>query len=220
MRSAVHHDDYEVRDQIYRLDPNGVLDTTYGPGGRVLVSQFPHADFPIHSLTASRGLGWLDDAYDSNGYFVALIKLAADGTIDPTIGESGLARIDTNDAPDASTSVPCILPLASGQVLVVFNALADGQTRNVVVRVRPDDPPAGTVRFDVSDVQLSATALTTQLVIHRAGGSQGAVSVHFETIDGSGLAALDYTVAAGQLDWPDGDASDRQVTITLPRSAQ
>ena len=105
-------------------------------------------------------------------------------------------------------------------MLIVFNTLADAQTRNVVVRVRPDDPPAGTVRFDNSDLKLSATALTLELVIHRAGGSEGAVSVHYETFDSSGLGGVDYNAAAGRLDWPDGDVSDRHLTLSLPRSAQ
>ena len=135
-------------------------------------------------------------------------------------GNSGIAKIDTNDVPQSSTSVPCILLLASGQVLIVFNTLADAQTRNVVVRVPPDDPPAGTVRFDNSDLKLSATALTLELVIHRAGGSEGAVSVHYETFDSSGLGGVDYNAAAGRLDWPDGDVSDRHLTLSLPRSAQ
>jgi hypothetical protein len=59
---------------------------------------------------------------------------------------------------------------------------------------------------------------TFNAVVNRVGGSDGNVSVDFQVADGTAtVAGGDYTVASptGTLNWNDGDATPRNVTITV-----
>ncbi len=53
------------------------------------------------------------------------------------------------------------------------------------------------------------------ILVARSGGSDGEVSVYFETIDNSAEAASDYTATSGTLTWTNGDAADKVVTIDI-----
>lgn len=54
------------------------------------------------------------------------------------------------------------------------------------------------------------------LVVRRLGSAQGAVTVSYRTIAGTALPGVQYAeVAAGELSWPDGDATGRTITIDL-----
>jgi uncharacterized delta-60 repeat protein len=87
-----------------------------------------------------------------------------------------------------------------------------GQSVAFITRYRPDDPAAGTISIDDTHTQ---TETAVNLLVHRTGGSQGSVSVHFQTIDGEALAGQDYLAANGQLDWADGDATDKQISLSV-----
>jgi CSLREA domain-containing protein len=51
--------------------------------------------------------------------------------------------------------------------------------------------------------------------VSRTGGSSGAVSVHYATSDGTATAGSDYVATSGDLNWTDGDTSNKQITITI-----
>jgi choice-of-anchor B domain-containing protein len=58
------------------------------------------------------------------------------------------------------------------------------------------------------------------LVVRRLGSAQGAAAVSYRTIAGTALPGVQYAeVAAGELSWPDGDATGRTITIDLMPSA-
>lgn len=56
---------------------------------------------------------------------------------------------------------------------------------------------------------------TAVITVRRLGSGEGAASVSFATQDGTAVAGTDFTAASGTLSWPDGDTSDRTITIDL-----
>lgn len=70
-------------------------------------------------------------------------------------------------------------------------------------------------------IQFSAPAFTAAekgvgtLLVTRAGGSDGAVSVAYQTGGGSALAGKDYTAAAGTVSWSNQDSSPKTITVPM-----
>ncbi|MBZ9609989.1 choice-of-anchor B family protein [Rheinheimera maricola] len=67
------------------------------------------------------------------------------------------------------------------------------------------------LQLSASGVEGAAIALTVQ----RLGGSDGAVSVQYELQDGTAIGGVDYENISAQLDWADGDSSDRSISVQL-----
>ncbi|MGA9572856.1 MAG: IPTL-CTERM sorting domain-containing protein, partial [Lysobacterales bacterium] len=53
------------------------------------------------------------------------------------------------------------------------------------------------------------------VTVSRNGGSDGAASVDFATMDGTALAGSDYTANNGTLNWADGDAASKNIQIQI-----
>ena len=84
-----------------------------------------------------------------------------------------------------------------------------------VVTILDDDVPLpGTLAISpiVSVVDESATQ--TSFVVTRSGGSDGEVTVQYDTSDGSAVAGEDYTAASGILTFADGETS-KTITVDL-----
>ena len=78
-----------------------------------------------------------------------------------------------------------------------------------------DNDTAGVVQFTASAYNVQEDSGNVIITVTRSGGSDGAVSVDFATMDGSALAGQDYTANAGTLSWADGDTTDRTITIAI-----
>jgi hypothetical protein len=63
----------------------------------------------------------------------------------------------------------------------------------------------GTLRFDERSYQAIEGSGVARVAVERSGGERGAVSVHYQTSDGSARAGEDYTAAAGTLSWANGE---------------
>lgn len=90
--------------------------------------------------------------------------------------------------------------------------LASPAIATVVFGTEPSRPGS------LSLVQQSATAMEGQsiaLTVQRLGGSDGAVSVLYQLESGTAVAGEDYVDSSGQLDWADGDSSDKSFSIAL-----
>lgn len=80
-----------------------------------------------------------------------------------------------------------------------------------------DPPPSGWLNFGQSQVNVNEVAGTASFTVTRTGGTQGQVSVNYvDDQFGSATSGTDYVaIAPGTLTWPAGDASPRQVVVTL-----
>ncbi|HKV09298.1 MAG TPA: IPTL-CTERM sorting domain-containing protein [Thermoanaerobaculia bacterium] len=74
---------------------------------------------------------------------------------------------------------------------------------------------AGTVQFLVSSASVNESAGTITITVTRTGGSEGAVSVSYLTINGTAVTPGDYAAVAGTLNWADGDAAPKTFQVTI-----
>ncbi|MBD3583515.1 Calx-beta domain-containing protein [Flavobacterium selenitireducens] len=73
---------------------------------------------------------------------------------------------------------------------------------------------AGHVSFDNATFT-AAENTTASIIVHRNGGSTGAVSVNYATSSGTATAGQDYSAVAGTLNWADGDMTPKTISIPI-----
>jgi len=77
-------------------------------------------------------------------------------------------------------------------------------------------PRPGTLRFATDGVNAAENGGSVPVVVRRVGGSDGAVSIRYRTVQGSATAGADFVaVDDAQLSWADGDAADRTISVGL-----
>lgn len=74
---------------------------------------------------------------------------------------------------------------------------------------------AGELRFKQRQTQVREGDGVALVTVERRQGSAGAVSVDYETQDGSAVAGEDYTAVAGTLSWEDGQQGARVIEIPI-----
>lgn len=74
---------------------------------------------------------------------------------------------------------------------------------------------AGTLSFASATYTVSESAGSVTLTVTRSGGTTGAVSVNYATLDGTALAGTDYTATAGTLNWAAGNASNKTLAVPI-----
>lgn len=72
----------------------------------------------------------------------------------------------------------------------------------------------GSLQFSTASTSVNENAGSKTLTVTRTGGDDGAVSVNYETVNGSATFANDYTQTNGTLNWADND--DNSKTIVVP----
>lgn len=75
--------------------------------------------------------------------------------------------------------------------------------------------PPGVIAQDAAARSVDETSGMISLTVHRTGGSAGAVSCSFKTVDGTAKAGVNYTAAAGTLSWADGETTSKTITIGI-----
>jgi plastocyanin len=73
--------------------------------------------------------------------------------------------------------------------------------------------PPGSLEFSAAAFSGAENAGSIPIMVKRAGGSAGAISVHYATSDGTGVAGKNYTAASGTLNWGAGDAAAKTFTV-------
>ena len=60
---------------------------------------------------------------------------------------------------------------------------------------------------------------TLPVVVQRIAGSSGAISVEYNSADGTATAGVDYTAVSGTLNWADADSSSKTINVPILTSA-
>lgn len=71
------------------------------------------------------------------------------------------------------------------------------------------------LQFDPASYSIAETGGVLTLTVVRVGGDEGEVSVDFSTANGTATAGADFSTASGTLSWADGDATARQIQVTV-----
>ena len=118
-----------------------------------------------------------------------------------TTNANGLAAIDV--------SFPIALP--SGRVITATATDPNGNTSEFSAA----DPTGatGSVQFSLSSFAVIEDVGTATITVQRTGGASGALSVQYQTTDGTATAGQDYTAASGTLNFANGETSK---TIQIP----
>ena len=86
-------------------------------------------------------------------------------------------------------------------------------TANVIIA--DNDVIPGNLEFSASTYSVNEAAGSITLAISRTGGSSGAASVQYATVNGTASAGIAYTVETGTLSWLDGDSSSKSIIVPI-----
>lgn len=83
------------------------------------------------------------------------------------------------------------------------------------LRFGEDPPRAGVVGLVESAQSVVEADTTVNVTVRRVSGSDGAISVGYELVNGTATVGDDIVAASGELSWPDGDSSERQIMLQI-----
>jgi hypothetical protein len=89
-----------------------------------------------------------------------------------------------------------------------------GAPATATVTIADDDPP-GLIDFKSLHYDVDETGGQAIVTVERLGGVGGAVSVDYQTSDGSATGGSDYTATSGTLNWAAGDSADKTFTVPV-----
>jgi Calx-beta domain len=89
------------------------------------------------------------------------------------------------------------------------------QTVSQSPAVSADTNPTGSIQLSAANYSVAQGTGSVTVTVKRIGGSQNAVSIDYDTQDGTGLAGTDYVAASGTLDWAENDATDKSISIPV-----
>lgn len=97
------------------------------------------------------------------------------------------------------------------------NAPALGTPNTVTVTISNVSNPleSGILALAQQNYSVDEAQGTVTIVVNRTDGSDGAVSVQYDTVAGSAQSPEDFTAVTGRLSWEDGDALPKEFTVTV-----
>ncbi len=79
----------------------------------------------------------------------------------------------------------------------------------------PSTASAGILQFSQTNYSVDEDSDDVTLTVSRTHGSQGAVTISYATQAGSAKAGSDYVATAGLLNWNDGEANNKNITVPI-----
>ncbi len=99
-------------------------------------------------------------------------------------------------------------------------ALASPSTATVSITENDAVPVPGSLQFAAGSYSLNEGAGWVTLTVNRVSGSAGAVSVNFNSSNGTATSGSDFTAQSGTLSWGAGDASARTIVVPIANDTQ
>ena len=174
--------------------------------------------------------------HDRTGFSTAaVVRMLADGALDPLYGRAGASRIELNAPRSSSLAIKDMRALGNDALIVGGSRRDNYRQAPFVARLLGNGAGGpGVLSMQRDQVVGTERAGQATVTVRRIGGSRGAIAVSYAAHDIVGQAlttgakastGLDYTAIAGRLTWADGDDSDRQVVVpiasdTLAESAE
>jgi uncharacterized delta-60 repeat protein len=159
------------------------LPPNINPGGSTLVSA------TLAGQVSSAGDGTVQIDFDNSLQHFTFSYINSDG-----LTTDGSFTFRVNDPP----------AISPGQVVELDGQILDAtQTR----------PGPGALQFSPNAFSVDEDAGNATITVARTGGSNGVVSVHYATSDGTATAGSDYTATSGTLTFASGETSK---SFTIP----
>jgi hypothetical protein len=175
----------------------------------VTLSHAVDADVTVDYATADGTAVVGSDYTDTHGTLTFTGNVNNGG---PGTGQtSKTIQIPISQDPDAED--PETLTLALSNVLPGASSIL-GAPATATVTIADDDP-AGLIDFESLHYDVNETDGQATVTVQRLGGVGGAVSVDYETSDGSATSGSDYAATSGTLNWAAGDSADKTFTVPV-----
>jgi uncharacterized delta-60 repeat protein len=157
-----------------------------------------------------------------------IVRLLPTGELDPDFGRGGTAWLDLRREFGSSAAIHDLEVSADGGIWLAGKdddgwlgvRLRDFQEPHPLVArllgAGPGTSP-GVVGLERSFPERAVIETDGEIdfVVRRMGGSSGAVSVAYATSPRTASPGMDYEAVEGVLQWADGDASDKVITIPI-----
>lgn len=191
-----------------RLLANGGNDPSFAADAMVADTMFLAT-----SIQAGGGGTVLVAGVGENG--TSLMRMLDSGRRDTRFGDDGRTWIELSSD---YASVPIVHDIAvrtDGSVTAVGS---DGSYLPFAARLIGESNTAGpgVVGLQNGQVSVSESDGRAVLRVRRRGGSDGAVSVRYRTVEtSSAMPDRDFRPASGALQWADGDTSEREIMVEI-----
>jgi choice-of-anchor B domain-containing protein len=95
------------------------------------------------------------------------------------------------------------------------NGLTLGSPSYHTVQIGSAGSAAGAVGFVAPLLSVDENQPTANIAVGRFGGSAGPMQISYQLVDGSAKAGLDFVAQSGELQWADGDATDKSILVAI-----
>lgn len=218
----------QQRAAAFRMTPDGRLDGNFGNNGLALLpTEMPSAAYAMLVMTdGSLAIAGTHLNPNKNGWYLWADMLVA--RIDPTTGEfdrdfgdRGVTAVDFGTRGHIGFAIPAsLIQQPDGKLVAIGSQIDRGDwwdTPSIAI-TRADPYGSGSNGWaGLSETYANVPPGGGDVALHirRTGGSTGQLSVDYRTVDDTATAGTDYVAKSGTLTWPDGDMSDRRLSITV-----
>lgn len=137
--------------------------------------------------------------------------------------ETGLLQWASGDASAKTFSIPISTAKAFSGTKSFNVALsaptggaAIGSPASATISITGDAAAAvGSLQMSASGYSVAQSGGSLSVTVNRTGGSSGAISVDYATTNGTAVAGSDYTSTSGALNWANGDAASKTISIPV-----
>lgn len=202
---------------VRRLLANGQLDPAFD-AGQAAVSL---ASVSALSIAADGKIVLAGpDKAGSSGALVS--RLQSDGRLDEVFGRGGTSRFALPAEWPDNFWINDLQVLGSGAIAVGGGAWTSAGGQPFVARLLGDNSRSGPglLGMKVGHVDVRESDGRAVVVLERTAGRSGAATISYATVafpagEGSATSGTDFTPVQGQVSWPDGDDSERQIEVPI-----
>ena len=199
---------------LLRIGPDGTLDTSFGAGGISVVNLGDDSELNTIVIQTDGKLAVIGTHWVSNvGPYMIVARFHSDGSLDKSFEVDGVGTADfgEHDTPPFSLGFALTRQFDGKYVAVGPNS------SGTFGAARFDDDAAFVGRIGLTGTSQEVNEATgaVTFTVRRTGGSTGTVTVDYATAAGEALPGADYVDLPGTLNWADGDASDKTITVNL-----
>lgn len=212
---------------LARLNTDGSLDTDFGSGGTATpdLGAAWNGHWANGVVVQADGsivvAGGLQPADFNLAHDLYLARLQADGTLDTTFGNQGVAIADFGSPDQLSNASANALLLQTDGRLVAGGTLASGTAAIFARFDATGGGSGGVLSFATLGTYTQENAGTITVTLRRTGGGTGPVSASVRvgaSASGFGFGAgagCDFTLGSTTVSWGNGDYADKTISIDI-----